>query len=118
MNKIVIWFRRQSKKLRIIIIKVKLTFKRESKETAVAAKILIRLMKDESKVSDNEIKFLKEQGADIGKIVALIGLQLVPGSSIGIITLEKIGKKRGFTVFPKEHKSIESKDSSSQTPSS
>jgi len=113
MKKIIIWFRGQSKKLRIIIIKIKLTFKRESKETVVAAKILIRLIRDEKKVSDEEVKFLKEQSVDIGKAIALIGLQFVPGSSIGIIALEKIGKKRGFTIFPKEHESTKSKDPSS-----
>lgn len=118
MNKIKIWFRKQSKKIYIIIIKVNLAFKKESKETVAAAKILIKLIKDERKVSDEEVKFIKEQSVDVGKVVALIGLQLIPGSSIGIIALEKIGKKRGFTIFPKEHEPVKPKDSSSNPQSS
>jgi len=113
MKKIKIWFKKQSKKLYIIIIEVKLTFKRESKETIVAAKILTRLIRDEKQVTDEEVKFLKEQSIDVGKALALIGLQLVPGSSIGIIALEKIGKKRGFTMFPREHDIMKPKDPSS-----
>jgi hypothetical protein len=104
MKRIKILIRYRIKKIRIYIVKTGRAFKRESKETVIAAKILKRLIKDENSVSDEEIKFLKSQGADLGKAVGLLGLQLVPGSSVGIIALEKIGKKKGFTIFPKENK--------------
>jgi hypothetical protein len=114
MRKVRFWFRYQRKKIRIIIIKFGRAFKRESKETVVAAKILKRLIQDEDSVSEEEIRFLKGQGADLGKAVGLLGLQLVPGSSIGIIALEKVGKKKGFSVFPQENElPTSSKDSPS-----
>jgi len=109
MKKIRFWFRIQSKKIFIIIMRTRVAFKRESNETVVAAKILSKLIKNEKSVTDEEIKFLKNQSVDLGKAVGLIGLQFVPGSSIGIIALEKIGKKKGFTLFPKEHKLPDSK---------
>jgi len=76
-------------------------FKREGKETYVASKILLKLAEGKE-VSPEQIKFLKEQSVDFGKALALIGLQAIPGSSIAIIALEKIGEKNGFTLFPKD----------------
>ena len=73
---------------------------REIKETAKAAQILAKLVRRKHPTPE-EIKFLKSQSVDIAKAVALIGLQAVPGSSLGIIALEKIGQKHGFTLFPK-----------------
>lgn len=78
------------------------SFKRESKETQVAFRILMRIVRGKA-VSDDEIKFLKGQSGDIGKALAIIGLQAVPGSSFAIIAIEKAGQKYGFTLFPKEH---------------
>lgn len=76
-------------------------FKREGKETYIAAKILFKISKGKE-VTPEQIKFLKEQSVDIGKALALIGLQAVPGSSVAIVALEKIGEKHGFTLFPKD----------------
>lgn len=95
-----------------MFVRTKRAFKRESKETVVAAKILAKLLKDEDSVTEDEIKFLKNQSVDLGKAVGLLGLQFVPGSSLGIIALEKIGKKKGFTVFPKENEVPDSKNPS------
>jgi len=75
-------------------------FRRESKETAKAAKILGKLLTKKEPTQD-EITFLKSQSVDIGKAVALLGLQFIPGSSLGIIVLEKSLKKYGMTIFPK-----------------
>lgn len=75
-------------------------FKRESKETVKAAKILGKLITKKEPTQD-EINFLKSQSVDIGKAVALLGLQFIPGSSLGIIALEKSLKKYGMTIFPK-----------------
>lgn len=76
-------------------------FKREGKETYIASKILLKLAEGKE-VSPEQIKFLKEQSVDLGKALALIGLQAVPGSSVAIIALEKVGQKHGFTLFPKD----------------
>ena len=75
-------------------------FKREAHETEVAARILLKIAKGKN-VSHEEIKFLKEQSIDLGKALAIIGLQAVPGSSVAIIAIEKFGQKHGFTLFPK-----------------
>ena len=72
----------------------------EARETYVAAEILVRLLEDKP-VSKEQIKFLKEQSVDVAKVLALVGLQAVPGSSAGIIVLERIAKRYGFTLFPK-----------------
>lgn len=76
-------------------------FKREGKETYIAAKIFIKISKGKE-VTPEQISFLKSQSIDIGKVLALIGLQAVPGSSVALIALEKFGKKHGFTIFPKD----------------
>jgi len=78
-------------------------FKRESEETRAASKILMRIVKGKE-VTHEEIQFLKDQSVDLGKAMAIIGLQAVPGSSIAIIAIEKVGQKHGFTLFPKEQK--------------
>lgn len=75
-------------------------FRRESKETVKATKILGKLLMKKEPTQD-EINFLKSQSVDIGKAVALLGLQFIPGSSLGIIVLEKSLKKYGLTIFPK-----------------
>lgn len=75
--------------------------KRETNETYLASKILMKIAKGEE-VTEEQIKFLKEQSIDFGKALALIGLQAIPGSSVAIVAIEKAGKKYGFTVFPKD----------------
>lgn len=75
-------------------------FNRESRETVKAAKILGKLLSKREPTPD-EMKFLKSQSVDIGKAVALLGLQFIPGSSLGIIIIEKSLKKHGMSIFPK-----------------
>lgn len=72
---------------------------REGKETNEAAKILLRMSQGKD-VSEEEIEFLKHQSVDVGKAVALIGLQVIPFSSAGIIAIEIVANKHGFSVFP------------------
>lgn len=76
-------------------------FKREARETYIASKILRDIVKGRE-VTPEQIKFLKEQSIDFGKALALIGLQSIPGSSIAIVALEKVGQKHGFTLFPRD----------------
>ena len=80
-----------------------LDFKRESRETKEASRILIRIIKGKM-VSSEEVKFLKGQSFDIGKALTVIGLQAIPGSSFAIIAIEKAGQHYGFTLFPQEQK--------------
>jgi hypothetical protein len=80
---------------------VGIVFKRESRETKAAARILVKMVKGKT-VTDDEIDFLKGQSADIGKALAVIGLQAVPCSSFAIIAIEKAMRVYGFTLFPQE----------------
>lgn len=79
---------------------------REAHETYLASEILLRLSEGHE-VSEEQIRFLKEQSIDFAKALALIGLQAVPGSSVAIVVLEKIGQKHGFTLFPQAQKDPE-----------
>jgi hypothetical protein len=78
-------------------------FQREAHETEVASKILMRIVKGK-KVTPEEINFLKDQSVDVGKALALIGIQVFPGSTLAIFAMEKVGRKYGFTIFPKAQK--------------
>ena len=73
--------------------------KREMHETYLASEILLKISVGQD-VTDEQIKFLKEQSIDFAKALTLIGLQAIPGSSVAIIVLEKLGQKHGFTLFP------------------
>lgn len=108
---------RYFRKLRIFIItkaivtwswikSVGKAFKRESKETKIASKILLKMLKGKD-VTPEEIQFLKGQSVDLGKALALIGLQAIPGSSFAIIAIEKVAQKYGFTLFPQEQKELD-----------
>lgn len=76
-------------------------FKREAHETKIAVQILKKLARKEE-VTAEQIEFLKNQSVDLGKAIAIVGLQAIPGSSVAVIALEKLGEKHGFTVFPKD----------------
>lgn len=99
-RKVRLWILINKHKIKNHLKKFNSAFKRESRETIIAAKILKKIIMKKEPTKE-EISFLKSQSADIGKAAALIGLQLVPGSSIGIIALEKALKKYGMTIFPK-----------------
>lgn len=73
---------------------------REAHETAKAAQIFLKLM-DKKSPTPEEIEFLKGQSVDVVKILTLLGLQAVPGSSIAIVALETALKKYGISVLPK-----------------
>lgn len=72
---------------------------REVKDTYLASEILLRLMRGQE-VSPDEIAFLKGQSVNVAKVLALLGLQAIPGSSLGIVLLEKVVQKHGFSLFP------------------
>lgn len=91
------------------------TFKREADETKVAVKILKKIIRKEE-VSPEQIQFLKSQSVDLGKAMAIVGLQAIPGSSLALLGLEKIGQKHGFTLFPKDQVEPDMKPLASDTP--
>jgi hypothetical protein len=86
---------------------------RELHETHEASLILLKMSKGK-KASKEEIEFLKGQSIDIAKALAIIGLQAIPFSSAGIIAIEAIGRKHGFSLFPKKQKKDELKNSDNQ----
>ena len=74
--------------------------KKEGKETVEATKIIGKLL-SKKEVTKDEIKFVKEQSLDLAKIVSLMAMGAV---SMAIpIALEKILKKYGISIMPKEH---------------
>ena len=72
----------------------------ESYDTLVAGEILLLLLEGKE-VSEEQLTFLKKQTIDFTRVLAIIGLQAVPGSSIAIIALQKIGEKYGIEIIPK-----------------
>lgn len=113
------WLRGHTDKAWTGIKNIGKTVKRETVESAAAAKILLKILAN-AEISEKEVKFLKDQSVDIVKALTLIGLQAVPGSSIGIIVLEKFAKSKGFTILPQAHeipKTTSSEDSSKDSPS-
>jgi hypothetical protein len=80
--------------------------KREVHETHEASIILLKMSKGED-VTKEEIEFLKNQSVDVVKVLGLIGLQAIPFSSAGIVAIEAIGKKHGFSLFPKQNEEKE-----------
>lgn len=87
-----------------ILSKIKnlgIAINRETVETKKAAQILVRIINGKE-VTSEQVAFLKEQSADIAKVLALVGLQAIPGSSVAIVALEKFGAKYGFSLLPKD----------------
>lgn len=74
-------------------------FKREKKETREAIRILKKLLRDENP-TDEEIKYLKSQSADLAKIVGIMGLGAI--SMALPVALEKILNKWDISIMPKD----------------
>jgi hypothetical protein len=86
--------------------------KKEIDETRLLVKIIMSAVKSYLKTKDFELdneekKFIKDQSADILKLIPLIVLQMVPGSSIATPFILKLSKKLGITLkseIPTKHK--------------
>lgn len=80
--------------------------KRERKETADAVKILGKLLSGKEKPTEEEIKFLKNQSADIAKIIGVTALGVV--STAIPIAIEAMLKKSGYdiSILPKDQSKI------------
>ena len=72
--------------------------KREGKETSDAANILLKLIRDKDSVSEEDIKFLKEQSKDLAKIVGVVTMGAV--SSFLPIAVEKMLNRKGISIMP------------------
>ncbi len=79
----------------------------EGQDTQVAAKILLKFLESKP-VTQEQITFLKTESIDFTKVLAIIGLQALPGSSVAIVILQKIAVKHGFSLFPEVIKDPES----------
>lgn len=79
---------------------IKILAVREGKESALAAKILFKILK-RGNVKREEVMFLKAQSIDLARIVAILGLAAI--SSIIPIILEKILKPYGISILPKDN---------------
>jgi hypothetical protein len=72
--------------------------KREGKETSDAANILLKLIRDKDSVSEEDIKFLKEQSKDLAKIAGVVTMGAV--SSFLPIAVEKMLNRKGISIMP------------------
>ncbi len=77
--------------------------KEEVNDDYAAAQILVLFLEDKP-VSETDIVFLKKQSIDFAKVLALIGLQAIPGSSVALVVLQKAAEKHGFSIFPDPEK--------------
>jgi hypothetical protein len=95
----------KKEKLKSDLKKFKLAAKRESRETYLAFEILMNILK-RKEVSENELKFLKEQSKDLTKILLLLSLGSI--SSILPIALEKMLKKSKYniSILPKDNEHL------------
>jgi hypothetical protein len=86
--------------------------KKEVSETRILVKIIISAVKSYLKTKDfnlspDEKKFIKDQSTDILKLIPLIVLQVVPGSTVATPIIVKLGSKLGIKLkseVPAEHK--------------
>lgn len=82
-----------------MMAKAKDIAKRESKETAEAAKMLAAIVQRGS-ATEEEVKFLKHQSVDVLKILGILGTSVI--STAIPIFLDKILKPKGINIYPTE----------------
>ena len=83
----------------------------EVKETRLLVKILMSAAKEykkdkKFKLDDDEVKFIKDQSQDILKLIPLIVIQILPGSTIATPFIVELSKKLGIKLnskIPKKH---------------
>lgn len=89
--------------------------KNEINETRILVKIIISAIKNYLKTKDfelteDEVKFIKDQSNDILKLIPLIVFQIVPGASVATPFIIKLSKKLGIKLkseIPDKHKESE-----------
>jgi uncharacterized protein YpiB (UPF0302 family) len=84
----------------------------EAKETRLLVKILMSAAKDykkdkKFKLDDEDIQFIKDQSQDLLKLIPLIVIQILPGSTIATPFIVELSKKLGIKLnskIPEKHK--------------
>ena len=102
---VISWLKKKGQELKDKAIDFKKAGVREGYEIVLAARILLNIIKKKG-ATPEEIKFLKSQSADMAKIVALLGLQAIPGNNAMILFLDKLFEKSNipFSFYPSSHK--------------
>jgi hypothetical protein len=84
----------------------------EAKETRLLVKILMSAAKEyrkdkKFKLDDEDVQFIKDQSQDILKLIPLIVVQILPGSTIATPFIVELSKKLGIKLnskIPEKHK--------------
>lgn len=87
----------------------------EAKQTRLLVKILMSSAKEylkdkDFKLDDEDKKFIKDQSSDLLKLIPIIVLQIIPGSTIATPFIVKLGEKLGMklnTKIPEKYKEKE-----------
>jgi len=87
-------------KLKELLDNVIVRAREEKEETAIAAKILKRVIFNSDTVSKEEVMFLKEQSKDLMKLFVVVGLGAI--STIIPIVIEKWLKRYDMSIMPKK----------------
>lgn len=95
----------------------------EAKQTRLLIKILISSAKEYLKNKDFKLdkedkEFIKDQSSDVLKLIPLIALQIIPGSTIATPFVVKLGEKLGMklnTKIPEKYKKKEEKTDGEMT---
>ena len=80
-----------------------LRFKQELEQSAEGTALLAKMATGENLTPD-ESTFLKNQLVDIGKVIPLLGLIVLPGGSIAVMVLVKLAAKLGVDLLPSSFK--------------
>ena len=84
----------------------------EAKETRLLVKILMSAAKEykkdkKFKLDDADAQFIKDQSQDLLKLIPLIAIQILPGSTIATLFIVELSKKLGIKLnskIPEKHK--------------
>lgn len=95
----------------------------EAKQTRLLIRILISSAKEYLKNKDFKLdkedkEFIKNQSSDVLKLIPLIALQIIPGSTIATPFIVKLGEKLGMrlnTKIPEKYKNKEEKTDGEMT---
>lgn len=74
----------------------------EYRETIVAGEILYDMVR-RKEATKEEVDFLKSQSIDLLKVMGVLGVSIVPMSTVILVGIEKTLRPHGMTLFPKKH---------------
>jgi len=95
----------------------------ETKQTRLLIKILMSSAKEylknkDFKIDQEDKEFIKDQSADVLKLIPLMVMQIIPGSTIATPFIVKLGQKLGMrlnTKIPEKYKNKEEKTDGEMT---